>query len=135
MLVRDFWMIKIWPYFHKSIWIAILIFNFFVSKTYVFESFTWVIIHLNFVGFPFRTSKLKIDINHINYQSSHRFGEVCRWLKMNYSKIRITTFLKITTICIWIILKNLIWTYRECNFCQYWYIQSCIHPLWSSWTF
>jgi len=29
---------------------------------------------------------------------------------------------------IWIILKNLVLTYRECNFCQYWDIQLCIHP-------
>ncbi len=42
-----------------------LFFNFFVPKTYVFESFTWGIIHMDFVGFPFRTSKLKNEINYI----------------------------------------------------------------------
>jgi hypothetical protein len=30
---------------------------------------------------------------------------------------------------IWIILKNLIWIYKECNFYQYWDTQSCMHPL------
>jgi hypothetical protein len=24
LIIKDFWMVKIWPYFHKSIWIAIL---------------------------------------------------------------------------------------------------------------
>jgi len=44
-----------------------LFFNFFVSKPYVFESFTWVIIHLDFVSFSFRTPKLKNDISYIKY--------------------------------------------------------------------
>jgi hypothetical protein len=35
LIIKDFWMIKIWPYFHKSIWVAIIIFaNIFVPKTY-----------------------------------------------------------------------------------------------------
>jgi len=42
--------------------IIIIIFNFFVLKTYVFESFIWGIIHMDFVGCPFKTSKLKNDI-------------------------------------------------------------------------
>jgi len=29
---------------------------------------------------------------------------------------------------IWIILKNLVWTYKECNFYYYWAIILCIHP-------
>jgi hypothetical protein len=33
--------------------------------THVFESFTWVIIHMDFVGFPFSTSKFLNDINYI----------------------------------------------------------------------
>jgi hypothetical protein len=33
---------------------------------------------MDFVGFPFRTSKLKNDINYIIYNFSHRFGKVCR---------------------------------------------------------
>ncbi len=55
-----------------------LFFNFFVPKTYVFESFKWGIIPLDFVGFPFRTFKLKNDISYIKYKFSHRFGKVCR---------------------------------------------------------
>jgi hypothetical protein len=51
-------------------------FNFFVPKAYVFESFTWVIIHLDFVGFSFRIFKFKNDINYIKYNFSHRFGKV-----------------------------------------------------------
>jgi hypothetical protein len=58
LIVRDFWMIKIWPYFHKSIWATILFyfFNFFVLKTY-FKKITHGIIRMDFVSFPFRTSK------------------------------------------------------------------------------
>jgi len=102
-------------------------FNFFVPKAFFWKLYTGHY-SLNFVGFPFRTSKLKNDINYIKYKFLHRFGKVCRWLNMYYSKIRIITFLKITTMSIWIILKNLIWTYRGCNFCQYWAIAPCIHP-------
>ncbi len=106
-----------------------LFFNFFGAKACVFESFRWGIIPLDFVGFPFKTSKFKNDINYIKYKISHRFGKVCKWLSTYYSKIKIIIFLKITTMSIWIILKNLVWTYRECNFCHYWTIVSCIHPI------
>jgi hypothetical protein len=87
-------------------------------KSIFFESFTWAIIHMDFVSFPFRTSKLKNDINYIKYKFSHRFGKVCWSLNMYYSNIRIIIFLKVTTMSIWIILKNLIWTYKECKFCN-----------------
>jgi len=40
-------------------------FQFLCPKKYVFESFTWGIIHMDFVGFPFRISKLKNDIKYI----------------------------------------------------------------------
>jgi len=42
---------------------------------------------MDFVGFPFRTSKFKNDINYIKYKISHRFGKVCRGLNMYYLKI------------------------------------------------
>jgi hypothetical protein len=93
-----------------------------------FGSFRWGIIPLDFVNFPFRTSKFKNDINYIKYKFSHRFGMVCRWLNMYYSKIKIIIYLKIITMSIWIILNNLIWTCRECNVCHYWAIILCIHP-------
>jgi hypothetical protein len=32
---------------------------------------------MDFVGFPFKTSKFKNDINYINYKFSHKFGKVC----------------------------------------------------------
>jgi hypothetical protein len=120
-------MVKIWSYFHKSIWVGIFVFffDFFVSKAYVFESFRQKIISLDFVGFPFKISKLKNDIS---YKFSHRFEKVCRWLNIYYSKIGITIFLKLTTMFIWIILKNLVWTYKECNFSCYWAIVPCIYP-------
>ncbi len=104
------------------------IFQFLCPKNIFFESFRWGIIPLDFVGFFLRTSKLKIDINYIKYKFSHRFGKVHRWLNMYYSKKRIITFFKVTTMFIWIILKNLVWTCRECNFCQYWANLACIYP-------
>jgi hypothetical protein len=82
LIVKDFWMVKLWPYFHKSIWVAIFVFVF--QK---FESFRWGIVPLNFMGSPFRTSKSKNDINYIKYQFSHRFVKVYRWLNMYYLKI------------------------------------------------
>jgi hypothetical protein len=104
LIDMNFWMVKIWPYFHESIWIVIFIFfQFLCLKNIIFESFTWGIIHMNFVGFPFRTSKIKNDINYIEYKFSHRFGKVYRWLNMYYSNNRIITFLKIITMSIWII--------------------------------
>jgi hypothetical protein len=33
---------------------------------------------MDFVGFPFRTYKLKNDMNYIKYKFSHRFGNVYR---------------------------------------------------------
>jgi hypothetical protein len=36
------------------------------------------IIFKNFVGFPSKTSKLKIDISYIKYKFSHIFGKVCK---------------------------------------------------------
>jgi hypothetical protein len=106
-----------------------LFFKFFVPKTYVFESFRWGIIPLDFVGFCFRTSKLKNDISYIKCKFSHRFGKVCRWLKMYYSKIKIVAFLKVLTMFIWIILMNLVWTCKECNFRWYWTTITCIYPI------
>jgi len=67
-IIRDFWMVKIWPYFHKSIWVAIFVyFSIFCPKSIFFESFRWGIILLDFMSFSFRTTKLKSDINYIKY--------------------------------------------------------------------
>jgi hypothetical protein len=83
-------------------------FQFFCLKSIFFESLKWtIIIHMDFVGFPFRTSKLKNNISYIKCNFSHSFGKVCRWLSMYYSKIIIITFFKITTVSISIILKIL----------------------------
>jgi hypothetical protein len=74
--------------------------NFFASKTYAFERFTWAIIHMDFVGFPFRTSKLKNDLNYIKYKFSHRFKKLCRRLNMYYSNITLVIFKKVTIMSI-----------------------------------
>jgi hypothetical protein len=77
-----------------------LLYNLFVSKTYVFESFGWGIILMDFVGFPFKTSKLKNDISYIKYKFSHKFGKVCRGLNKYYSKIKIIILENVTTMSI-----------------------------------
>jgi hypothetical protein len=52
LVIRDFWMVKIWPNFHKSIWIAIFVyFSIFCPKNIFFENFKWNIIPLDFVIF------------------------------------------------------------------------------------
>jgi hypothetical protein len=71
------------------------------------------------MGFFFKISKLKNDINYIKYKFSHRFGKVCRLLNMYYSKITIIAFFKVKIIFILIIFKNLVWICKECNFNQY----------------
>jgi hypothetical protein len=106
LIVRDFWMVKIWPYFYKSILQFLFVFQFLCHKSIFFKKITLVIIHMDFVDFAFRTSKLKSNINYIKYKFSHRFGKVCRWLEMYYSKIKVITFFKVTTMSIWIILKK-----------------------------
>ncbi len=130
LIVRDFWMVKIWPYFHKSIWVAIFVcFSIFCPKSILFLNFIWGIIPLDFLGFSFMTSKSKNDINYIKYQFSHRFGKVCKWLNMYYSNIIILIIFKVTTISIWIILRNLVWTYEECIFCHFWPLYCAFHPV------
>ncbi len=117
LIIKDFWMLKIWPYFHKSMWIAIFIlFSNFWSWKHFFESFRCNIIPMDLVCFPFRMSKLKNDINYIKYKFSHFFGKVDKWLNIHYSNIKIITFFKVISISIWIIFKNLVWIYRECSF-------------------
>jgi len=121
LIIKDFWMVKIWSYFHKSIWVPIFIcFQFLCPKNIFFKSFRWGIIPLDFVGFPFRTSKFKNDINYIKYNFSHRFGNVFKWLNMYYSNIRIIIFFKITIMFIWIfflkmygLIKNVIYATIE----------------------
>jgi len=41
------------------------IFQFLCSKNIFFKNFAWAIIHMHFVGFPFKTSKFKNDLNYI----------------------------------------------------------------------
>jgi hypothetical protein len=105
LLINDFWMVKIWSYFHKSLWVAIFVcFSNVLSQKHNFESFTWAIVHMDFVSFPLKIFKQNNDINYIKYKFSHRFGKVCWSLNMYDSKIRIIIFKKIITMSIWIIL-------------------------------
>ncbi len=72
-----FWMVKIWPYFHKSTWVAIFVcFQKLLSQKHFFESFKWGIIFMDFVGFLFRASKFKNDISYIKYKFSHKVEKV-----------------------------------------------------------
>jgi hypothetical protein len=129
LITRDFWMVKIWPYFYKSIWVAILFyFQIFCPKNIYFEKFYMGIIFIYFVSFPFRTFKFKNDIKYIKYKFSHRFGKVCRGLNVYYSNIRIIIFFKVTTMSIWnIILKNLVCICKECKNYWKWAIWLCIY--------
>ncbi len=104
-------------------------FQFFCSKKICFWKFYMGRCSFRLCGvFLLRFPNLKMISTTLNISFHYRFGKVCRWLNMYYSKIRIITFLKVVTMSIWIILKNLVLTYRECNFCQYWDTQSYIHP-------
>jgi hypothetical protein len=68
-------------------------------------------------------SNLKMKLITLNTSFHIDLGRfVCDWTNI------IQIFKKVTTMFIWIILKNLVWTYRECNFCQYWVTILCIHP-------
>jgi len=115
LIVKDFWMIKIWPYFHKSIWVTIfcLFFNFFCSKVIFFESFRWDIILLDFVHFLFKDFKLKNYINYVKYKFSHKIGKVYKWLNMYYSNIKIIIKKKVTTMSIRITLRKFVWIYKR----------------------
>ncbi len=95
---------------------SLFVFQIFCPKSIFFGSFTWTIIHMDCVGFLFMISKFKNDINYIKYKFSHKVGRVCPSSNMNYSKIIIIIILKVTTMSIWIILNNLVWTYKECKF-------------------
>jgi hypothetical protein len=58
LIVKDFWMVRfdhvfISPYEVQFLFVS----QIFCPKSICFESFTWVIIHMNFVGFFFWTSK------------------------------------------------------------------------------
>jgi len=60
-----------------------------ISQKHIFKKFTLVTIHMDFVDFVFRIFKLKTNINYIKYKFSDRFGKICKWLNMYYSKIKI----------------------------------------------
>jgi len=59
LITKDFWMVKIWQYFHKSIWVAIFVsFSvFFVSKNMILKVLDGALFFIDFVGYPFTTSK------------------------------------------------------------------------------
>ncbi len=66
LIVKDFWMIKIWLYFYKSKWIAIFIcFSISLSQKQCFEK-----LYMGFCGFPFEDFQIKNVINYIKYKFS-----------------------------------------------------------------
>jgi hypothetical protein len=67
-------------------------FNFFVPKAYFLKVLDGALFLWTLWVFPFRTSKLKNDINYIKYKFSHRFGKVYKGLNIYYSNIRIIIF-------------------------------------------
>jgi hypothetical protein len=83
--------------------------------------------HMDIVGFIFRTSKLKMTSNTLNTSFHIGLGRFANDWTCIIQRFKIT-FKKVTTKSIWIIWKNCVWTYKECNFYQYWNTQSCIHP-------
>ncbi len=94
LIIRIFWMVKNWTYSHMSIWIANFVFlsKILFQKTYFLKVLNGGIIPFDFMGFFFKTSKSKKDINYIKYQFSHRFGKVYKLLNMYYSNIKILLF-------------------------------------------
>jgi hypothetical protein len=132
LIARDFWMVKIWPYFS---WVHMnynflfkFFFQVFCPKKYCLKVLDGALFLWNLWVFFLGLSNFLNDISYIKYKFSHKFGKVCRWLNMYYSKIRIIIFSKVTTMSIWFILNNFVWTCRECNFCQYWAIVTYIYP-------
>jgi hypothetical protein len=106
-----------------------LFFNFFCPKN-VFLKFLngalflwtlWVFL----LGFP-NFKMILVTLNTSFHIDFDRF--VGDWTCI-IQKINIITFFKVTTMSIWIILKNLIWTCRECKFYRYWAIIVCIYLL------
>jgi hypothetical protein len=105
------------------------VFFFFGPKNICFGTFKISHYSYGFCEFSFQDFQvLKNNISYIKYKFSHRFGKICRWLSMYYSKIRIMTFFKATNVSIWIILKNLVWIRKDYDFYHFWAIPLCIHP-------
>jgi hypothetical protein len=77
LIIKDFWMLKIDHIFISPYELQFLFaFQFFYFKSIFFWNFYMG--HMDFVGFPFRPSKLKNNINYNKYKFSHRFGKVCQ---------------------------------------------------------
>jgi hypothetical protein len=54
LIVKDFWMVKIWPYFHKSIWVTSFVcFSNFLSQKICFWKFYIGHYSYRFCGFSF----------------------------------------------------------------------------------
>jgi hypothetical protein len=104
------------------------VFQFLCPKSIFFESFRWGNILLDFVGFPFRTSKLKLTSTTLNVSFHIDLGRfVGDWTCIIQRLGYIVTFFKAITMFIWIILNNLVWTCNKGNFCWYWTIVTCIY--------
>jgi len=60
-----------------------MFFKHFVPKAYVFESFRWGIIFMDFVGFPFRTFNFKMTLSTLNTSFHVDLGSFVRdWTRI-----------------------------------------------------
>jgi hypothetical protein len=115
-------MVKIWLYFHKSIWVAIFVyFSIPLSQKHMFlkalhgSLFIWTL-WIFFSGFP----NLKMTSATLNTSFHIDLGRFVGDWQCIIQKIKIIFFSKVKTMSNWIIKKNLLWTYKECNCCRYW---------------
>jgi hypothetical protein len=85
-----------------------------------------VFIPMNFMGIPFKISKWQStmigDINDFLYRLWPRlwprFKRFHKWVNIWYWKITILKFYKLTTMSIWSLIKNLLWTYMDSLFAK-----------------
>ncbi len=128
LIVRDFWIVEIGPYFHKSIWVVIfvfLFFNFFVPKELFLKFLDGAISLWNLwvflLGLPNQKMTLATQNTNFHIDLGRFVGDwTCIIQILQYSYI-------LTTMSIWITLNNLVWTYKNCIFCHFWTIVLCTH--------
>jgi hypothetical protein len=89
LIIKDFWMVKIWQHFHKSIWVAILFcFSISFSQKHMFlKALHGALFILTLWGFVLGLQNFKMTSVTLN-TSFHIDLE----LSMCYSKIRTITF-------------------------------------------
>jgi hypothetical protein len=72
MIIKDFWIIKIWSYFHKSIWVAIIVyFSISLSQKHMFLKALHSFV---FCEFSLRLPNLKMTSVTLNTSSYINLG-------------------------------------------------------------